>query len=82
MWCVIMPTCSQQSYQAFHRGTMQPIHKAPYRMAPKEQVELKRQLDDLLAKVSLGLAGHHGLFQCYLLRRRIKSRDYVWLSCF
>ena len=29
---------------------MQPIHKDPYRMAPKEQVELKRQLDDLLAK--------------------------------
>jgi hypothetical protein len=28
----------------------QPIHKASYRMAPKEQVELKRQLDDLLAK--------------------------------
>jgi hypothetical protein len=28
----------------------QPIHKAPYRMAPKEQIELKRQLDDLLAK--------------------------------
>jgi hypothetical protein len=28
----------------------QPIHKAPYRMAPKEQVELKRQLHDLLAK--------------------------------
>jgi hypothetical protein len=28
----------------------QPIHKAPYQMAPKEQVELKRQLDDLLAK--------------------------------
>jgi len=28
----------------------QPIHKTPYRMAPKEQVELKRQLDDLLAK--------------------------------
>jgi hypothetical protein len=28
----------------------QPIHKAPYRMAPKEQVELKRQLDDLLDK--------------------------------
>jgi hypothetical protein len=28
----------------------QPIHKAPYRMAPKEQVELKQQLADLLAK--------------------------------
>jgi hypothetical protein len=28
----------------------QPIYKSPYRMAPKEQVELKRQLDDLLAK--------------------------------
>jgi hypothetical protein len=27
-----------------------PIHKAPYRMAPKEQVELKQKLDDLLAK--------------------------------
>jgi hypothetical protein len=28
----------------------QPIHKALYRMVPKEKVELKRQLDDLLAK--------------------------------
>jgi hypothetical protein len=28
----------------------QPINKAPYLMAPKELVELKRQLDDLLAK--------------------------------
>jgi hypothetical protein len=28
----------------------QPIYKSLYRMAPKEQVELKRQLDDLLAK--------------------------------
>jgi hypothetical protein len=28
----------------------QPIYKSPYRMAPKEQVELKRQLDYLLAK--------------------------------
>jgi hypothetical protein len=27
-----------------------PIHKSPYRMAPKEQLELKKQLDDLLAK--------------------------------
>jgi hypothetical protein len=30
-------------------GTM-PIHKSPYRMALKEQLELKKQLDDLLAK--------------------------------
>jgi hypothetical protein len=29
---------------------MQPIHKASYQMAPKEQVELKWQLEDLLAK--------------------------------
>jgi hypothetical protein len=28
----------------------QPIYKSPYRIARKEQVELKRQLDDLLAK--------------------------------
>jgi hypothetical protein len=27
-----------------------PILKSPYRMAPKEQLELKKQLDDLLAK--------------------------------
>jgi hypothetical protein len=30
-------------------GTI-PIHKSPYRMAPKEQLELKKQLDDLFAK--------------------------------
>jgi hypothetical protein len=30
-------------------GTMH-IHNSPYRMAPKEQLELKKQLDDLLAK--------------------------------
>jgi hypothetical protein len=30
-------------------GTM-PIHKSPYQMAPKEQLELKKQLEDLLAK--------------------------------
>jgi hypothetical protein len=30
-------------------GTM-PIHKSLYRMAPKEQLELKKQLDDLVAK--------------------------------
>jgi hypothetical protein len=29
-------------------GTM-PIHKSPYQMAPKEQLELKKQLDDLFA---------------------------------
>jgi hypothetical protein len=27
-----------------------PIHKSPYQMAPKDQLELKKQLDDLLAK--------------------------------
>jgi hypothetical protein len=30
-------------------GTM-PIHKSPYWMAPTEQLELRKQLDDLLAK--------------------------------
>ena len=28
----------------------QPIYKTPYRMAPMEQMELKKQLDELLAK--------------------------------
>jgi hypothetical protein len=27
-----------------------PIHMSPYRMAPKDQLELKKQLDDLVAK--------------------------------
>ena len=28
----------------------QPIYRTPYKMAPKEQMELKKKLDDLLAK--------------------------------
>lgn len=28
----------------------QPIYKTPYKMAPVEQIELKKQLNDLLAK--------------------------------
>jgi hypothetical protein len=30
-----------------------------------------------LLRVSLGLAGHHGLSLCYLLRRTLKARGYV-----
>jgi hypothetical protein len=57
----------------------QPIHKMPYRMAPKEQVELKQQLDDLLAKGFIRLAGRLGIPQYCLLRRRIKARGYMWI---
>jgi hypothetical protein len=56
-----------------------PIHKAPYRMAPKEQVELKRQLDDLLAKGFIRPSRSPWASQYCLLRRRIKARGYVWI---
>jgi hypothetical protein len=52
----LLPDCRSRKLRIFFSMVvklipgMQPIHKAPYRMAPKEQVELKRQLDDLLAK--------------------------------
>jgi hypothetical protein len=55
----------------------QPIHKAPYRMAPKEQVELKRQLDDLLAKGFIRPSRSPWAPQYCLLRRRIKASGYV-----
>jgi hypothetical protein len=45
----IPPQCDAAFEIKLVPGT-QPIHKAPYQMAPKEQVELKRQLDDMLAK--------------------------------
>jgi hypothetical protein len=45
----IPPTCNAIFEIKLGLGT-QPIYKSPYQMAPKEQVELKRQLDDLLAK--------------------------------
>jgi hypothetical protein len=45
----IPPTRNAVSEIKLVPGT-QPIYKSPYRMAPKEQVELRRQLDDLLAK--------------------------------
>jgi hypothetical protein len=45
----IPPECDAAFEIKLIPGT-QPIHKAPYRMAPKKQVELKQQLDDLLAK--------------------------------
>jgi hypothetical protein len=57
----------------------QPIHKAPYRMAPKEQVKLKRQLDDLLAKGFIRPSRSPWASQYCLLRRRIKARGYVWI---
>jgi hypothetical protein len=57
----------------------QPIHKAPYRMTPKEQVELKWNWMICWLRVSLGLAGLHGLPQYCLLRRRIKASGYVWI---
>jgi hypothetical protein len=49
----IPPECNAAFEIKLIPGT-QPIQKAPYRMVPKEQIELKRQLDDLLAKGFVG----------------------------
>jgi hypothetical protein len=53
----------------------QPIHKTPYRMAPKEQVELKWQLDDLLAKGFIRPSKSPWAF----IRPSMAPRGYVWI---
>jgi hypothetical protein len=45
----ILPT-RDASFEIKLIPSTMPIHKSPYQMAPKEQLELKKQLDDLLAK--------------------------------
>jgi hypothetical protein len=54
--------------------SMQPIHKAPYRMAPKEQVELKRQLDDLLAKGFIRPSRSPWAFSVLFIEKKDKSK--------
>jgi hypothetical protein len=44
----------------------QPIHKAPYRMAPTELRELKEQLQELWTEDSFVQVCHHGEHQYYL----------------
>jgi hypothetical protein len=56
----------------------QPIYKSPYRMALKEQVELKRQLDDLLAKGFIRPSKSPWAFRYYSWKRRMEARGYVW----
>jgi hypothetical protein len=57
----------------------QPIHKAPYRMAPKKQVELKRQLDDLLAKGFIRPSRSPWAFPVLFVEKKDKTRGYVWI---
>jgi hypothetical protein len=52
----------------------QPIHKAPYRMAPKKQVELKRQLDDLLAKGFIRPSRSPWAFPVLFVEKKDKSK--------
>jgi hypothetical protein len=52
----------------------QPIHKAPYRMAPKEQVKLKRQLDDLLAKGFIRPSRSPWAFPVLFVEKKDKSK--------
>ena len=48
-----------------------PIAKRPYPMAADELKELKKQLDEQLLQVH-----HYGEHQSFLLKRRIKFRDW------
>ena len=43
-----------------------PISRCPYRMAPKELAEMKKQLEELLEKASSVLVLHHGVAQPFL----------------
>jgi hypothetical protein len=52
----------------------QPIHKAPYRMAPKELVELKQQLDDLLAKGFIRPSRSPWAFPVLFVEKKDKSK--------
>jgi hypothetical protein len=52
----------------------QPIHKASYWMAPKEQVELKRQLDDLLAKGFIRPSRSPWAFSILFVEKKHKSK--------
>jgi hypothetical protein len=63
------------------RGT-QPIHKALYRMAPKEQVELKRQLDDLLAKGFIRPSRSPWASPILFVEKKDKSKQLCGLSRF
>jgi hypothetical protein len=57
----------------------QPIHTALYRMAPKEQVELKRQLDDLLAKGFIRPSRSPWASLVLFVEKKDKTRGYVWI---
>jgi hypothetical protein len=57
----------------------QPIHKTPYRMAPKEQVELKQQLDDLLAKGFIRPSKSPWAFPVLFCGERMVPRGCVWI---
>jgi hypothetical protein len=50
---------------------MAPIYKKPYRMAPTELVELKKQINELLEKDLSDLACHHGDHRSYSPRKRM-----------
>jgi len=54
-----------------------PIARAPYRMAPAELAELKKQLEDLLEKGLFVQAHRHGELRYCLLRRKMEVCDYV-----
>jgi hypothetical protein len=62
----------------------QPIYKSPYHMAPKEQVELKRQLDDLLAKGFIRPSKSHLAFPVLFVEKKDGSKrllvDYCALN--
>ena len=57
-----------------HLGTS-PISMTPHRMAPVKLQELKVQIQELLALVSIDRALHHAALRFYLRGRRIRPFD-------
>jgi hypothetical protein len=55
-----------------------PIHKSPYRMAPKEQLELKKQLDDLLAKGFIRPSKSPWAFPMLFVEKKMVVKGCVW----
>ena len=49
-----------------------PIYKKPYRMAPSELIELKKQIKELLERDIFEPAPHLGDHQFYLPKRRME----------
>jgi len=57
-----------------------PVSIAPYKMAPAELVELKKQIEELLEKQFIRPSVSPWERRCYWLKRRTVVPDSVWIT--